>query len=73
MFEKIHFALFFVLVVFLVWALWLLACAVRREEILDAYESQIIFYGRLAKARDQSKPTTVRPCIHLYTHTHIYI
>jgi len=24
MFEKIHFALFFVLVVFLVWALWLL-------------------------------------------------
>jgi len=25
MFEKIHFALFFVLVLFLVWALWLLA------------------------------------------------
>ena len=64
MFEKIHFALFFVLVIFLMWALWILWCAVKREEILDAYEIQIIFYGRLARskdsiARDAAKVRTV--------------
>ena len=59
MFEKIHFALFFVLVLFLMWALWLLACVAKREQILDAHETQIIYYGRLAKAKGGSEGPSV--------------
>ena len=47
MFEKIHFALFFVLVFFLALALWLLVCIAKREAIIDQYETRIIAYGRL--------------------------
>ena len=49
MFEQIHFSLFFVMVVFLLGALWLLIAAIRVESRLDAYEVFIRTFSKSLK------------------------
>ena len=55
MFEQIHFALFFVLMIFLTLALWLLYAAIGAESVLDAFEVSIRYYTRLTASNKKAE------------------
>ena len=55
LFEQIHFALFFVLMIFLTLALWLLYAAIGAESVLDAFEVSIRYYTRLTASNKKAE------------------
>ena len=55
LFEQIHFALFFVLMIFLTLAFWLLYAAIGAESVLDAFEVSIRYYTRLTASNKKAE------------------